>query len=166
MDQWHILFPESALKRKLCWCENPGTNQTLRKIASPTLYPHPGRSKTPPPLIQRHFQVTALMLNLSNKQHRNSRMWKACLHRHSAFLKSPIMKHAAVTCSKQIPLIEASNLKSEPFSAEWRPHRENGMLFTSASLWLLSDVTLAISSFYAAHTHTHTHWCWVTVLWQ
>lgn len=86
-------------------------------------------------------------------------------------------EHTAGTWSKQITIIEASMFKPEPvltlfwlqtLSTDGKPPIEHGMVFISASLWLLSDVTVAISSScstscpHTTHTHTrntHTlHW--------
>lgn len=132
------------------------------KSASPTLYPHPGRSKLPSsPDISKLHKCWIWATNCAEKAGREGR-----LSSFTPFLrKSPTLKHAAETWSKQITIIEGSQRArsaSPQFqhvpSQQRKPPIQNEMLFTSASLWLLSDVTVTISSSHSLsclHT-THT----------
>lgn len=58
MDRWHNLFPASSPKRKLCWCENTGTNQALPNVpAPPRTHTQEGQSSPHPQTVQNDINA-------------------------------------------------------------------------------------------------------------
>lgn len=118
-------------------------NRPLSQKCQPRLVPTPRKGQTLP--------------DISGSQKPGAQVNFGTL-RHNSFLRT-----SEKTRSKQIIIRERSrftsaSLRCDSFPPKQRkPPIQGEMLFTSASLRFLSDLTVIVSSSRCPHTHTHTH---------
>lgn len=113
------------------------------------------------------------MLNLSNKLSRKGREGRRVFLGSLHFWGKSVQSNPEAYCCHLVKTnynnwslsvyvwASSASLYFKHFPPKQRkPPIENEMLFTSASLWLLSDGTVTVSSLYSIHCpHTHSHRC-------